>query len=183
MKQIISKAMMKRAIIALPILLGAGSSSMSALAQEPRATPAELAMLCAGWKGAWQTEIDQSLKSDGSWGPGQTDREWRVEQTDPGRCRFVFGGTPAFEVDTTKGFYDVIGIASGKPEPVKRGRILHAELVNPKAWNVVVESPASSGTSRLQMTMAGDIFMIYLTNQGPDAARLKPDGIAVHRRQ
>ncbi|MBX9728595.1 MAG: hypothetical protein K2X31_06785 [Sphingopyxis sp.] len=183
MKKIISKAIMKRAIIALPILLGAAVPSMSAPAQEAPDAPAGLAMLCAGWKGAWRTEIDQSLKPDGSWGPGQTDRDWRVDQTAPGRCRFVFGGTPAFDVDTTKGFYDVTGLESGKPGPVRRGRVLHAELVNPKAWNVVVESPGRAGTSRLQMTMAGDLFVIYLTNAGPDAARLKPDGIAVHRRQ
>lgn len=183
MKQNISKAALGRAIRVLPVLLCLAVPGMSAHAQEARVPAAELDMLCAGWKGAWRTEIDQSLKPDGSWGPSGTDRDWRVEQTEPGRCRFVFGGTPAFDVDTTNGFYDVTGPASGEPGPVRRGRVLHAELVNPKAWNVVVESPAGSGTSRLQMTMAGDLFIIYLTNVGPDAARLKPDGIAVHRRQ
>jgi hypothetical protein len=56
--------------------------------------------------------------------------------------------------------------------------------VDPKTWNVVVEGVGvAPNIYRMQMTMAGDIFAIYLTAPGTDPAKLTPDGITVHRRQ
>lgn len=161
---------------------GAVLLTSPALAQGAWPVPADLDKLCAGWAGKWRAEIDRSFTPGKGWGPSSEPPDWSVEQTAPGQCRFRFGGKLQFAIDTSKGFYDITPYEDGKLGQSQRGRVLQAELVDPKAWNTVVEVPAKAGTYRMQMTMADDVFAIYLTGSGADATR-QPDGLAVHRRQ
>ncbi len=145
--------------------------------------PADLNKLCEGWNGKWRAEIDRAFTAGKGWGPGTMDPDWRVEQSEPGRCMFRFGES-AFQLDTRKGFYDVTTFTDGKPGPVRRGKFLFADVADAKTWNVVVEGVGvTPNIYRMQMTMADDVFAIYLTASGTDPAKLTPDGITVHRRR
>lgn len=147
------------------------------------AAPADLTMLCAGLAGPWRSETDLTLEHGKGWTGSGGDPNWRVEPSGPGKCVFHFGDTPQFALDTTAGFYDTTFYQDGKPTGgPQRGRVIHGELVEPRAWNIVVEAPGKAGPYRMQMTMAGDLFILYMTEQGADATKLKPHAIAVHRR-
>lgn len=154
-----------------------------AAAQAASPTSADLAMLCAGWAGKWRSETDLTYSPGKGWAVGGDDPNWSVEPTGAGKCLFRFKGAPEFSIDTTAGFYDAAFYKDGKATgDSQRGRVIHSEIVDPRAWNVVVEAPRQAGTYRMQMTMAGDLFVIYMTETGADASKLKPYAITVHRR-
>lgn len=175
--------MMVKPICLVAALLYAPAHS-GAQAQSLRA--ADLAPLCAGWAGKWRAVSDVHYEPGNGWKKTTDDTNWRVDTKGEGRCRFVFEGKdgPEFEADTNQGFYDVTFWTDGKPGAKQRGRILSADIADPRAWNLIVEATRANGQLyQMQMTMAGDTFVIYMAEPGSGPTKLRPHSITMHQRR
>jgi hypothetical protein len=164
-------------------------AAMIALSIAPSAFAADASALCAGWNGKWRSEINTERQADGSWKDDNSDPDWRVETTAPGKCNFFFGSPEAldFAIDTTSGDYVATGRKDGKPQPPEIYRFVRSEIGDERHWSVeVVRKPRAAPGSRfvrMTMIMAGEGFFISIASAPAEAGPYQLTSYTTHRRR